>query len=153
MAFEAGKRLTAQLLNNTFTETKADTQLTLGTTTSTAFVTALTGGTQCGTSFTAPLSGKVNVLIYSRQRNSGANATLMSVRLGTGTTVGSGTEITAASDNSVIQNAGTTDMGATALVPFTGLTAGSFYNVVVQHRVTAGTGTYASRKVSVVPVI
>jgi hypothetical protein len=153
MAFEAGKRLTAQLLNNTFPESKSDTQLTLGTTVSTSFVTALTGGTTCGVSFTAPLSGKVNVFLYSRQRNSGANATLLSVRLGTGTVVDSGTEVTAANDNSVTQIAGTTDMGASTLVPFTGLFAGFSYNVVLKHRVTAGTGTYASRKVVVVPVI
>lgn len=127
-----------------------DLQDTSDTSTSTSYTTA--DMTPCGTAFVAPASGKVLVSISARLDNSGANSTYVSFRVGTGTSVGAGTEVVAAADAQSLENFNTNQfMGGRSFL-VTGLTAGSDYNVQLMHRVSAGTGTLENRQVSVEPV-
>ncbi|OLF07760.1 hypothetical protein BLA60_25870 [Actinophytocola xinjiangensis] len=150
--FAAGQPLTAQALNAALGVGVDNGQMTPGTTTSTSYVTALTSGSTCGTPFVAPTSGMVVIVFYGRLRNSGNNITLMSVRIGTGSTLGAGTAILSGSDDWCKQTTGTADAGDSAHVTIGSLTPGNTYNVVAQHRVNGGTGTFSSRRVTVIPV-
>lgn len=157
MAFVAGQRLTAQHLNSTFETATQHAPLDLGTTTSTGFTSTLTGGTSpVFTTFTAPLSGKVLVSWAAGLYWTGSVATVLcalQVRVGTSATAG--TIFLAAADNLALQS---TDAAATQEEQqgrshlLTGLTAGTVYNAAMAFRTTAGTGNFARKAISVVPV-
>jgi hypothetical protein len=129
----------------------ANADSTSRTTTSTSYTTTLSPANICGTSFVAPPSGKVSIEFSSAVSNSGANTTLCAPGIQEGSTVGSGASFQAADDARSIWVNGTSGprIGASMLV--TGLTAGSVYNVALFQRVTAGTGTYQAREVTVYP--
>lgn len=128
----------------------SDAQVTVDTSTSTSYTTA--DMTPCGTAFVAPSSGKVLVHISSRLDNSGANSTYVSYRIGTGTSVGAGTQVVAPSDAQSLENFNVNQFTAGRSFLVTGLTAGNDYNVQLMHRVSAGTATLIDRYVSVEPV-
>jgi len=112
-----------------------------------------TGGAVCGISFIAPPSGKVLIHIAAELDNT-ASVTLVSFRLGTGSTIGAGTVILSPSDDRSISNTGSdqTRYGVPYLV--TGLTAGGEYNVRLEHRTTpGGTATVSRRLLIVEPVL
>jgi hypothetical protein len=69
----------------------------------------------------------------------------------TGGTVGSGSVVTASADSSSVRSSTTalSRSGVSQLI--TGLTPGSTYNVRLDHRVGAGTGTISSRSVIAQP--
>lgn len=120
------------------------------TTTSTSFV-AL--ATVHGVAFTAPSSGSVLVLYSAQLSNSGATATALTTpQVREGSTVGSGTVFYAATTDDMLQNVGTLALRMGASVLINGLTPGGAYNVEMLYRVSATTGTFLRRQVTVVPV-
>jgi hypothetical protein len=135
-----------------FPASVVDSQNATGTTTSTTFTATLSGGLACGVTFTAPTSGKIVVHNYSLIQNSGANDTACGWVLRTGSTVGAGTVVTAASDIRSLRHKLTTQVLFGAAHMVTGLTAGAVYNVQQAFRCDAGTGTFAAKELSVVPV-
>lgn len=135
-----------------FTTAVVDSQATSGTTTSTSYTATLTSGTACGVSFTAPTSGMVVIHNVCEMSNSGANDNRCGWALKTGSVVGSGTSVTAADDARAIHSVGTSAIRVGTSVLVTGLTAGSSYNVQQQFKVSAGTGTFVNKSLSVTPV-
>lgn len=118
------------------------------------------GGTPCGMSFTVPTSGRVLILWHARMESNTANTrVLASVAVRTGSTVGSGTDVSAASDSDAIESSesGTGGsqqrIGASSHRTLTGLTAGSTYNVRVEFKMSAaGNGDIFDRDVTVIPI-
>lgn len=161
--FATGQRLTADLLNTNLVapDEAADGESADETAfTNTSFD---SGSTVCGTTFVAPESGNVLVLWSARfQCNSNNVRAAVSVSVATGSTLGSGTVVSAASDDSSIETSQSSTAGTTApetriqasmFRRVTGLTAGSTYNVVVQKKVlSAGNGTVFQRDVVVIPL-
>ena len=121
---------------NGFTSTVAAVE----STTSTSYV-ALTTAQAITT--TVGASGVLLVVITSHSYNSGANDTFHSYAL-------SGANTLAASDNYSKITSFTTGSRASAVFLHTGLTPGST-TVTVQCRVTAGTGSFQNRQLSVIP--
>lgn len=113
--------------------------LVFGTTTSTSFVDALTGATAVTLGFTAPPSGKVMISISAAIKNSGANFSGVAFRL-------SGAGARAAVDGEQIFVQGNSEALVTKENPVTGLTPGGVYTITMQHKVTAGTGTFNYRR-------
>lgn len=150
MAYLAGQKLRASDLN---IASVSDSDVTSRTTTSTTFTSTLSPATICGTAFTAPPSGKVAIhWATSLSNNSSPNVAQCSPAVRTGSTVGSGTTFQAAGATTAITSVGNIRAGATILV--TGLTAGSLYNVALEHRAfSAGTATFLERHVIVSPQI
>lgn len=152
MAFAAGQPLTANDLNMT---PATNTDATSRTTTSAVYTTTLSPANICGVAFTGPPSGKVMIHWAAESSNSGVSGfCLTSPEVRTGTTVGSGTVVLAASDDNITRNDDATAnvahrVGASYLL--TGLTSGTSYNVALNHRVSVGTGTYLRRSVIIVP--
>lgn len=127
-----------------------------GTTTSTSYTTTRASATSpVGKAFVAPPSGKV--LIHwacGLQAPGTVDFVLCAFQIRTGTTLGSGTSVAAASDNRALQSTNTTaekQAGRSGLV--TGLTAGNDYNVTLMYRVSGGTGTISRIEVTVHPCI
>lgn len=138
-----------------FLPTVEDTQTGLFSFDATTFGVDADSGSyvDCGAAFTAPNSGAVMISYAADLDNSLASAsTNLAPVVRTGAVVGSGSTILAASLDTCIRNVGTDDRryGATLLVE--GLTAGSAYNVRLEHRVSGSTGTIQQRNVVVTPV-
>lgn len=128
----------------------SDTQNTSGTTTSTSYTATLTGGTACGKAFVAPPSGKVLIINNCYFFHSAASFAFCTIRLKTGASIGSGTDVIAAADAECLVTGGVSSQGRGRLV--TGLTAGSSYNVQQMFRVdTSGTGTFVNKQLIVIP--
>lgn len=121
--------------------------------TNTSFGVTTTGGTyvDVGAAFVAPTTGRVAIHYGARMVNSTTGSTIISPHIRTGTTVGSGTDVDVADlDFSIaVQGTNTLQFGAARYLE--GLTAGSDYNVRLEHRVTSGTGTALRRYVIVTP--
>jgi hypothetical protein len=150
----AGQTIKAAEFGTVYTDYQSDTR-----TTSSGSYGAGTGGTACGVAFTAPPSGKVLIHFKGRLSNNSASGwSFMAPAVRTGTTVGSGTSVLAASDENAVsfeQHATVgerMDIGATCLV--TGLTAGASYNAMLEYKANGATGTssFTSRKIIVQPV-
>lgn len=120
-------------------DSSSDTQDTSGTTTSTSYTATLTGGTACGFAFIAPPSGKVNIHHAAYFFNSGAGFTFVTIRVRTGGTVGSGSDVLAVADNRCIATSGVSSQGRS--YQLAGLTDGNTYNVQQLYKVDSGTGT------------
>lgn len=117
--------------------------------------------TVCGTSFTAPPSGSVYVtLSVTKSTTSSGALGYSSFEIRTGSTVGSGTVVTAASLNAGVA-VGATVAGitidriqASRRVLVTGLTAGAAYNVQSMHLTTpSGNTVILYREVLIEPVL
>lgn len=146
--FEAGQTLTTLHFTPMVTDTQDDSY----TFTITSFGVTTTGGTynDCGSAFVAPASGKVLVLYGANLDNGTALAsTHVAPHVRTGSTVGSGTDVFAATLAKSVRNVGTEDRTYGSSLPLTGLTPGNSYNVRLEHRVSGNTGTASSRHVSV----
>lgn len=154
MAFAAGQRLTAQLLNDTFGVTVTDVQTTAGTTTSTSYTNTLAGGTACGVVFTAPKSGAVVVHNSAFLDNSTTGRNYLAFDIRTGSTIGSGTSFRAASDADMVASLGSNDMTMGRSVLVTGLTPGAIYNCQQAFKTSSGTtASYSWKQLVVQPVI
>lgn len=117
------------------------------------------GGSTTGVSFIAPTSGIVLVTWGGRiQLNSATGVrVLLSAEIRTGSTVGSGTVIYAASDSWALEIGAdaSSRLEATKVRPITGLTAGSTYNVSLWHKNATSVASAASiydREVTVIGV-
>lgn len=151
--FAAGQRLTAQLLNAAFTEAVTDVQATSGTTTSTTYTATLTGGTACGVVFVAPTSGKVNVHNSAFIDNSTTPRSLVTFRIRTGSSIGSGSDVVAALDVNAIGAVNVDDTTYGKTVTVTGLTPGATYNCQQLFKVSsASMGTFQQKQLSVTPL-
>ncbi len=154
-SFNAGQKLRASTMQaisdalNVASASNADA--TTRTTTSASFTTALTAPNICGTSFVAPPSGIVEVQWAAYMFNSGSNFTQTSPAVRSGSTVGSGTTHLASADARSTTHNGTSGERATGSTRVTGLTPGATYNVALEHRVGAGTGSFQNREVAVYP--
>lgn len=146
MAFGAGQRPTAAQLNDAMGVIQSDTQITNGTTTSTSYTATLTGGIACGIAFVAPASGKVEIKNESEINNTGGYS-LCTIRVRTGAVIGSGADVVAVTDdNALFHN---TNIRLSVFNTITGLTPGASYNVQQLFKVTAGTGTFGKKQLSV----
>ena len=123
--------------------TAGDQTLTAGTTTSTSWATALTGAGSVSSTLVVPPSGVIIVSWAGLISNSGANTSYLGFSI-------SGASTLAGDDECSVRNVGTTALvfGMTCLVPRgggTALTPGSSITVALTHRVSAGTGTFDNR--------
>lgn len=123
----------------------------LGTVTSGTYTGTRTGTANVvGVTFKAPQSGVVRIDWASGIFNSSAaNYTLCSIEVRTGTTIGSGTIVLAASDNYALQASIATEIKIADWYMLSGLTPRADYNVRLMYRVFAGTGTFNRPKVLV----
>lgn len=133
--------------------TVEDTQADSYTFTNTTFGIGTTGGTynDCGVAFVAPTTGRVKIDYAALLSNTGTNGTRVAPVVREGGTVGSGTIAVASSDANAVTNAAQFGILAGRALLVEGLVAGSTYNVRLDHRVTAGTGTAQFRSVIVAP--
>lgn len=115
------------------------------TTASTSYV-ALAGDP--GIAFTAPSSGRVLVTIGAALTGDAADTyAMMGFQVRTGSSVGTGTIVTAANDNDTLAHVGISDIAASRTTLVSGLTAGSSYNVQVLYKRFGGTGnTFFARR-------
>jgi hypothetical protein len=157
MAFSAGTRLTATLLNNTFPATNSSTQNTAGTigTSQTTYTETLTAGTACSLTFVAPLSGSVIIHNSAFVDNSSTIRAYCSWIIRSGSTIGSGTTFLDGGDGVALSNIGADDVSATRSHRVTGLTPGSTYNIRQQFRssTTGTTSTFSNKQLVVQPVV
>lgn len=121
--------------------------------TATTYGVATTAGTyaDCGVAFTACTTGRAFIHYSAAMVNSGANTVRIAPVVRTGSTVGSGTVHTSASDDNAILVTGTDSTRTGVAVLISGLTPGDAYNVRLEHRVGGGTGTAERRTVIVQP--
>lgn len=148
--FLAGQTLTALH----FPPTVSNTQNGLFTFNLTTFgIDADTGSyVDCGVAFVACATGRAVIHYAGDLDNDGASgATEVAPFVRTGSTVGSGTTVVAASSDDAIRNIGTSNVRYGAHRFVSGLTPGSSYNVRLEHRVSGGIGTIQRRIVTVEP--
>jgi hypothetical protein len=131
--------------------TASDTQATNGTLTATSYTSSIGAGTACGFTFICPRSGKVKIH-YSCEINNTGGYTFFTPRVRTGSTIGSGSDVFAASDDSAGFHNTNIRLGAAVLV-ISGMTPGTTYNCQLVHRVTAGTGTVGKKHLGLVPIV
>lgn len=126
-----------------------------GTITSTTYINNRTGGVaQVGVAFKAPAIGSVRIDWACGVSNTVAtNFSLASIEVRTGTTVGSGTIVLAASDNYTLQFSGTAETKITDYYLLTGLTPAADYNARIMFRTNAGTSTFNRPKILVASAI
>jgi hypothetical protein len=106
----------------------------------------------CGVDFIAPASGTVKIDFGGSLDHTGAAASVeVSPVVRTGAVVGSGSTILAASSDRCIRNEGTSDRRYDSHVFVEGLTAGSAYNVRLEHRTSGADATVKRRIVTVTP--
>jgi hypothetical protein len=125
-----------------------------GSTTSTSYTGTRTGTANiAGAAFKGPLSGAVRIDWACGMSNNGTGITLVSPRVLTGSTVGSGSSVLAAADTNALQYASSpNELKVSDFYILTGLTPGSDYNVSLMYRVSGNTGTFNRPKVSVAGV-
>ena len=116
----------------------------------TSYATSSGGSAVCGVAFVAPTTGRV-LIHYAAELDNSSMVTLVSPRVGTGATVGSGTEVVSPQDQTAISNTGTNQVRCGATLPVDGLIPGATYNVALAHRVTGGNGAVSRRIVTVAP--
>lgn len=116
-----------------------------GTTSSTSYGNLSSGAASA--TLVVPGSGKVWVEIRATGRNSSANS--ITSWIASGSTSGSART---ADDNSALIVAGTNNVSLTMRHRLTGLTAGETLTVTIQHRVSAGTGTWDYRSIAIEPI-
>lgn len=123
-----------------------------------------TGGFVAGTpvvgcTFVAPTSGTVDVFVYARfESNSAGVRAIVSFAVREGSVIGSGSAVSAASNNKSLQTptdasgGGNQRTAGTVFETVSGLTVGATYNVQVEHQMeTAGNGDIFDRSVTVIP--
>lgn len=108
-----------------------------------------------GVAFIAPPSGQVMVMGRALAGTTTAGAySFMDFEVKTGATIGSGTIVRAVNDvtSSVFQSSTASQQGTLAPSDLvTGLTPGAQYNAALVYRVTAGTGAFNRRWITVLP--
>lgn len=158
VTFDTGSKLVLDAASTFQVDTDIDWNgcVTLGNTqtaafnsTSAAYTSA--GGALCGVAFTAPPSGAVVFNYGARVVNNGAaNSSFVAPVIKTGSVIGSGTAIIAASDGRSVDHEGLSPSRQGAAI-LSNLTPGTAYNAYLEHKVSAGTGTFSQRSVVVQP--
>jgi hypothetical protein len=153
--FASLEKLRASELNDVVADYEADLEATDETGfTSTTFT---PGANVCGTTFVAPASGAVVVFAYSRleSNTAGVRAT-MSLAVRAGAVIGSGTSVSAASNNKSLQTptdasgGGNQRTAGTIFEIVSGLTPGDTYNAQTEHTMeSAGNGDVFDRAIFV----
>lgn len=115
---------------------------------STSVVFTTVGAAVCGETIIVPPSGRVRVDWRGFMNNSGANSCLIAPQLNTGSVVGAGAVIDAAADAVSTEHNGTAVDNFGSFTYYTGLTPGTSVNAFLMHRVSAGTGTFSRRALS-----
>lgn len=150
MAIGAGHRLTTL----DFLPVETDTQDGLFTYDSGTFGVDADSGTYvtCGVAFLAPTSGKVKIdFAASLDHSGGTSSTEVCPVVRTGSTVGSGSTVVAASSANAVRNEGTSDRRYDSHIVVEGLTPGDAYNVRLEHRTSGADATVQRRIVTVTP--
>lgn len=116
--------------------------------TSTVYVT--TGGPIVGRSITVPPSGTIRVgWANVANHSSGSGGTYVAAQVNSGTVVGSGAVITAASDQRSSQGTGTATVATGYFAYFTGLTPNTSVNAFLLHRASVAGGSVGNRVIEV----
>lgn len=106
----------------------------------------------CGVAFTACTTGRATLHYAAALFNdTAAQFTAMSPVIRTGSTVGAGAVVLAASFDTCVSNTGTSNIVSARHHRVTGLTPGTIYNVRLEHAVGGGIGTLLRRAVEVAP--
>lgn len=139
----AGQKVTALLLNSLAPTGHASSSVntTAGTTTATAYTDTLTSSTVVSVAFVTPPSGDIEVTITGALDNSGDNYSVISYRI-------SGAAGTVAASDSWQAYKRNTNEGMVSRTSIqTGLTPGAAGTITMQHKVSAGTGTFNHREI------
>lgn len=134
-------------------QTFSDVQVASGTTISATKTSTLTGGTACGVSFIGPASGVVVIFNVCDVANSGANFSMVTVRVRTGLTIGSGADVVADSDDEALYRVGAGPERQMVAMVVTGLTPGAAYNAQQRFQSGAGTATFFRKVLIVSPQV
>lgn len=143
MAALAGQKVTATLLNTIAPAGygSSGVNTTAGTTTSTSYTDSLTSSTTVSVAFIVPPSGAIEVIIFGAVDNSGDNYSTLSYRIsGAAGTV-------AASDSWQAYFRNTNEGTVSRRSVQSGLTPGAAGTITMQHKVSAGTGTFNHREI------
>lgn len=156
--FTAGQTLTATALNNAFGGANAaqvaDQETDSGTVTSATYTADRTGtANEAGVAFVAPTTGKVLVHINAGIFSSTGVFCLVSFEVRNGSTIGSGTVVTAAADAYALQSYEVNEDHKGATFQVSGLTAGNNYNAQLMYRTQSGTLTIDRPDIIVQPVL
>lgn len=125
-------------------------QVATGSTSSASYTATLTGGVACGLSFTAPPSGKVMIFNNGLEAASAtAQLAYCTIRVRTGSTIGSGSDVLAAADDWAIVTKEDffEGKGRSKMVP--ALTPGALYNVQQLFRSSSGTAQFSGKELIV----
>lgn len=155
MSFAAGQKVTADQLNGvTGIAANLGTAITTSssTTTSVPFTATLADGVVTGVTFTALDSGTALLMIGADIKTSTVGFASCSAEIRQGSTIGSGTVVLAASDNHAYGHNSTNEIQGSRIKTVTGLTPGQVYNARLMYKVSAGTGTFLRREITVVPL-
>ena len=137
--------------------TKTQRENTPYTSASVAYTTVGSVTVLCGVSFVVPPNGMMNIDYGARMSNNAAgNASLITIVIRDGATIGSGTIVVAASDNNSVEitnTAGNPDRQGVSYLFNTG-TVGNTYNAYLEHKVApGGTGSFDRRYVTASPAL
>lgn len=115
-------------------------------TTSTAYTTV--GATVLGVTIVVPLSGQIRCDFGANGDNTLTGTEFIAPQLNSGSIIGAGAVLVPVTDDISALNASGDSMTMTSFHYYTGLTPGISVNAFLFHRVTANTGAFARRKVS-----
>lgn len=117
--------------------------------TSASAVYTTVGAGLLGVTIVVPPSGQVRVDWGTNSDNTTSGTVYMSPQLNSGAVIGAGAVLVPVADSITAQNATNDSITATSFHYYSGLTVGTSVNAFLQHRVSAGTGAYANRKISI----
>ena len=105
----------------------------------------------CGVAFVAAASGRAVISLAGQLSSATGNTARVAPVVRTGDVVGSGTLFLGALDDNAVEVQGSSPVRAGVDVCVEGLTGGAVYNVRLEHKASAGTGTAVFRSVIVTP--
>lgn len=124
------------------------------TTAAVAYTSVLAPAGTCGVTFVAPQTGVVSIAVGAFFDNTlAASFTIASAQVRAGAVIGAGGLVVAATDDMAPYISGTDGLSIAREFVYSGLTPGDTYNAEILQRVTAGTGTYQRRTITVRPEI
>jgi hypothetical protein len=144
----------AAALSDALPASDSEIQLAVGDTTSTSFVDAI--GVEAANlvyaTVTVPTSGAFMIILTAGIVNdNAAGETMAGWRLGTGATADAGTELVAAHKDRSLINTGLMYRRSSYIYVVRSQTPGDVLNVALRYAVSAGTGFYERRELTLVP--
>jgi hypothetical protein len=116
---------------------------------STSTVYTTVGGAIVGATVVVPQSGQVRVDWGANTDNTVTGTQFVAPQLNSGAVVGAGGVLVPVADTISVNNATADSVTTSSFHYYSGLTVGSSVNAFLFHRVTANTGAYANRKLSI----